>query len=125
MEEGDGLKVTQIRLGPARLTHCMRWLGLAKRSMEIAAEYMSARGFWHRLVIADQQIKMASWHMIFRLAAFWSCMQHGKLMVVILPARKCPRQRSMLPTPCKAVDTAIQLNGARIFQDTVLEWIYR
>src|SRR6516165_5847263 len=24
---GDGLKVTQIRLGPARLTHCMRWLG--------------------------------------------------------------------------------------------------
>jgi acyl-CoA dehydrogenase len=31
MEEGRGLKVTQIRLGPARLTHCMRWLGLAKR----------------------------------------------------------------------------------------------
>ena len=29
--EGLGLKVTQIRLGPARLTHCMRWLGLAKR----------------------------------------------------------------------------------------------
>jgi len=25
--EGDGLKMTQIRLGPARLTHCMRWTG--------------------------------------------------------------------------------------------------
>ena len=27
LKEGDGLKITQIRLGPARLTHCMRWLG--------------------------------------------------------------------------------------------------
>src|SRR5229473_1302165 len=31
---GDGLRVTQMRLGPARLTHCMRWLGQAKRCME-------------------------------------------------------------------------------------------
>ncbi|MEC9197857.1 MAG: acyl-CoA dehydrogenase family protein, partial [Pseudomonadota bacterium] len=36
MNEGDGLKLTQIRLGPARLTHCMRWLGLSKRCVEIA-----------------------------------------------------------------------------------------
>src|SRR5690606_14159197 len=36
MNVGDGLKLTQIRLGTARLTHCMRWLGLAKRSLEIA-----------------------------------------------------------------------------------------
>ena len=43
---GDGLKVTQIRLGPARLTHCMRWLGLAKRCMEIAQDYVEqARRF--------------------------------------------------------------------------------
>ena len=35
-----GCKVTQIRLGPARLTHCMRWLGLAKRCMEIAQDYV-------------------------------------------------------------------------------------
>jgi len=32
---GDGLRITQIRLGPARLTHCMRWLGLAKRCCEM------------------------------------------------------------------------------------------
>ena len=30
LDVGDGLRVTQIRLGPARLTHCMRWLGQAK-----------------------------------------------------------------------------------------------
>ena len=33
LEEGRGLKVTQVRLGPARLTHCMRWLGLSKRAV--------------------------------------------------------------------------------------------
>ncbi|WP_428669776.1 acyl-CoA dehydrogenase family protein, partial [Roseibium sp.] len=36
LEEGRGMKVTQTRLGPARLTHCMRWLGLSKRCVEIA-----------------------------------------------------------------------------------------
>jgi acyl-CoA dehydrogenase len=50
MEVGDGLKVTQIRLGPARLTHCMRWLGLAKRAMEIATAYVAEReGFGVKL----------------------------------------------------------------------------
>ena len=41
--EGDGLRFTQLRLGPARLTHCMRWLGLAKRCVEIAQAYVSER----------------------------------------------------------------------------------
>jgi acyl-CoA dehydrogenase len=44
MNVGDGLKYTQIRLGPARLTHCMRWLGLARRAMAIAADYVEERG---------------------------------------------------------------------------------
>ena len=30
MEVGDGLKLTQIRLGTARLTHCMRWTGMGQ-----------------------------------------------------------------------------------------------
>ena len=51
---GRGLKVTQTRLGPARLTHCMRWLGLAKRSVEIASDYAAKReGFGVRL--ADRE----------------------------------------------------------------------
>src|SRR5918997_2891960 len=52
--EGQGLKVTQIRLGPARLTHCMRWLGLSKRCVEIARAYAAERhGFGVRL--ADRE----------------------------------------------------------------------
>src|SRR5688572_7859883 len=43
MNVGDGLKMTQIRLGTARLTHCMRWLGLARRSLDIAADYVAER----------------------------------------------------------------------------------
>jgi acyl-CoA dehydrogenase len=43
MGVGDGLKTTQIRLGTARLTHCMRWLGLSKRLMEIARECIRTR----------------------------------------------------------------------------------
>src|SRR5262249_3028000 len=51
---GRGLKVTQTRLGPARLTHCMRWLGLAKRCVEIAIAYAAERtGFGQRL--ADRE----------------------------------------------------------------------
>ena len=50
LKEGDGLKITQIRLGPARLTHCMRWLGFSKRCMEIAQAYVADReGFGVKL----------------------------------------------------------------------------
>ena len=49
MGEGQGLKVTQIRLGLARLTHCMRWLGLARRAVAIAADYAANPSrLWHQ-----------------------------------------------------------------------------
>lgn len=58
--EGKGLKITQMRLGPARLTHCMRWLGLAKRCTEIARTYACEReGFGIRLANREStQIKL-------------------------------------------------------------------
>ena len=40
---GDGFKYAQIRLSPARLSHCMRWLGLAIRANEIASDYACRR----------------------------------------------------------------------------------
>lgn len=129
MEVGDGLKLTQIRLGPARLTHCMRWLGLAKRSMEIAADYVGDReGFGIRL--ADREsVQM-------KLGAVAQDIQIGRLLVMqaawLLDQGDYARKEVSMAkvhvadTLHKAVDTAIQLCGARGYsQDTVLEWIYR
>lgn len=42
-EIGQGFRYAQVRLVPARLTHCMRWLGAAQRSHDIAKEYASKR----------------------------------------------------------------------------------
>ena len=42
-EVGLGFKYAQVRLGPARLTHCMRWLGLARRSLDIALDRTGRR----------------------------------------------------------------------------------
>ena len=59
-EVGQGLKIVQIRLGLARLTHCMRWIGLSKRSLEIALDYVSHReGFGIKLADRESiQIKL-------------------------------------------------------------------
>lgn len=41
--EGQGFALAQARLGPARLTHCMRWTGIAQRALEIATQYAAER----------------------------------------------------------------------------------
>ena len=42
-EPGQGFRYAQVRLGPARLTHCMRWLGLARRAHDTALDRANAR----------------------------------------------------------------------------------
>jgi acyl-CoA dehydrogenase len=42
-EVGEGFKYAQVRLAPARLTHCMRWLGTARRALDIAIERATNR----------------------------------------------------------------------------------
>jgi acyl-CoA dehydrogenase len=50
-EVGEGFKYAQVRLAPARLTHCMRWLGACTRAQEIAAEYaVHRRAFGQALI---------------------------------------------------------------------------
>lgn len=129
MKEGDGLKAAQIRLGPARLTHCMRWLGLSKRCVEIAQAYAAERtGFGVRL--ADREsIKMMIGDLAMKI-------EIGRLLVIkaawVLDQGSFARKEvSMAKIHVanllhKAADVAIQINGARGYsKDTVLEWIYR
>jgi acyl-CoA dehydrogenase len=42
-EPGKGFRYAQVRLAPARLTHCMRWLGQARRAHDIAVDYARRR----------------------------------------------------------------------------------
>jgi acyl-CoA dehydrogenase len=42
-EIGKGFRYAQVRLAPARLTHCMRWLGQARRAHEVALDYVRKR----------------------------------------------------------------------------------
>ena len=127
--EGDGLKITQIRLGPARLTHCMRWLGLAKRCMEIAQAYVAEReGFGVRLADRESvQIKLgevAHRIQIGRLLvmhAAWKLDQGDRARKEVSMAKL-----HVADTLHLAADVGIQLNGARGYsKDTILEWIYR
>ncbi len=129
MEVGDGLKVTQIRLGPARLTHCMRWLGLARRCHEIARNYVAERtAFGMRLAERESvQIKLGRVAMqieigrLLVMKAAWRLDQGERASIEISMAKV-----QVADTLHLAADTAIQLNGARGYsKDTVLEWIYR
>jgi acyl-CoA dehydrogenase len=129
MKPGDGLRVTQIRLGPARLTHCMRWLGLAKRCMEIAQAYVADReGFGVRLADRESvQIKLgevAHRIQIGRLLvmhAAWKLDQGDRARKEVSMAKL-----HVADTLHLAADVGIQLNGARGYsKDTILEWIYR
>jgi acyl-CoA dehydrogenase len=55
-EAGEGFKYAQIRLAPARLTHCMRWLGLADRAQEIATDYACKRTAFGKALIDHEGV---------------------------------------------------------------------
>ena len=129
LKVGDGLRVTQIRLGPARLTHCMRWLGFAKRCMEIAQEYVEKRdAFGSKLASREGiQIKLGEVaHQIeigrlLTMHAAWKLDQGDRARKEVSMAKV-----QVADTLHQASDVAIQLNGARGYsKDTILEWIYR
>lgn len=126
---GDGLKVTQIRLGTARLTHCMRWLGMAKRALEIAAGYVSERESFGSKLKDREGVQ-------WMLGEAAMAIEVGRLLTMKAAlkldggdfARKEVSMAKIQVSEAlhKAVDTAIQLCGARGYsKDTVLEWMYR
>jgi len=82
-EAGLGFRYAQVRLAPARLTHCMRWLGAARRAHEVALDRAAAReAFGDRLadlgmvqgLLADNAIdlhtsRLTIWHCAWLLDA--------------------------------------------------------
>jgi acyl-CoA dehydrogenase len=80
-EVGRGFEYAQVRLAPARLTHCMRWLGQAQRAHDVAVRYATQRqAFGQPLIkhegvgfmLADNEMdlhttRLAIWHTAWRL----------------------------------------------------------
>lgn len=75
-ELGQGFKYAQVRLSPARLTHCMRWLGQARRAHDVATAYAARRKAFGKtlgehegvgFMLADNEMdlhtaRLAIWH---------------------------------------------------------------
>ncbi|HRD10607.1 MAG TPA: acyl-CoA dehydrogenase [Mycobacterium sp.] len=77
-EVGQALRYAQLRLTPARLTHCMRWLGAASRAHSIAVDYARTRTAFGKplgehqgvgFMLADNEIALQQ----CRLAIWWAC----------------------------------------------------
>ncbi|MDB5579269.1 MAG: acyl-CoA dehydrogenase [Bradyrhizobium sp.] len=128
-DAGQGFRNAQVRLGPARLTHCMRWLGQAVRCHAVAVAHACKRHSFGKTLIehqgvgfmlADNEIdlhtcRLAIWH------AAWLLDRNDR-------ARN---ETSMVKILCsealgRVVDRSLQILGAiGITKDTVIERIYR
>ncbi|TDE11158.1 acyl-CoA dehydrogenase family protein [Jiangella asiatica] len=68
-EVDEGFRYAQVRLGPARMTHCMRWLGIARRAQDVAVDRAGERRLFGsrqaelgmvQQMIADNEIDIAA-----------------------------------------------------------------
>jgi len=131
--EGGGFVIAQERLGPGRIHHCMRWLGIASRSYDLMCARANARVITpdgetladrqviqHWAAELDAEIRGAR---LQTLHAAWMIDEYGaKAARDEIAAIKFSVANTML----KAVDTAIQVHGALgVTDDTILSFWYR
>ncbi len=125
----EGFRLSQVRLGPARLTHCMRWLGMARRAMEIAREYARERQvFGSKLaehqgiqwMMADRAVEIEAGTMLTLKAAMK--LRDGEDIRHAISMAKL----HVSETLCRTLDDAIQICGAKGYsRDLPLELFYR
>ncbi len=129
---GAGFVMAQERLGPGRIHHCMRWIGICHRAIDMMCDYASARELAPDKPLASQQIvqawiaesiaeRQAARNLV--LEAAWRIEQGGFKaardhisMIKFLTANTLQR----------IVDRAVQVHGALgVTDDTVLAFWYR
>jgi alkylation response protein AidB-like acyl-CoA dehydrogenase len=131
--EGGGFAIAQARLGPGRIHHCMRWLGVAQRAFEMMCQRANERQIdLDGSTLADKQVVQ---HWAAELAAEIQSARlltlHTAWMIDRHGARAARDEISAIKftvanTMLKAVDTAIQVHGALgVTDDTVLAYWYR
>ncbi len=126
---GEGFKLMQQRLGPARLTHCMRWLGAAQRALDVAVPYARQRQAFGKTLAEHQAVQ---WPLADSLIEM-----HAARLMVLQAAWKLDRgdEARQETSMCKVfvaeavgriIDRCIQACGALgISRDCILERLYR
>lgn len=126
---GEGFEYAQVRLGPARLTHCMRWLGAARRAMEYAVRYARTRESFGKplaehqgvqFMVADSEIELQAARLLIWYAA--AALDRGE------KARHETSTAKVFVAEAvnRAIDRAVQICGARgILEEWPVAALYR
>ncbi len=125
---GEGFALSQLRLGPARLAHCMRWIGQAQRALDLMAERALKRETFGELLARRQAVQ---WWLADSAIELYA----SRLMVLhsawkIQTGREYRQEVSMAKVYVaealgRIADRAVQVFGALgISQDTPLAEIY-
>ncbi len=115
--EGRGFEISQLRLGPGRIHHCMRSIGAAERALELMiTRGLGREAFGKKIaqlgknveVIAKARIEIESMRlMVLRAARAMDTMGNSEARVWISAAKAMVPQRV-----CDIIDDAIQIHGA-------------
>jgi len=115
--EGRGFEISQVRLGPGRIHHCMRSIGSAERALELMIKRASSRSAFGKPIIQlGKNIEVVSRARIEIDACRLMVLQAAKAMDVL--GNKEARVyvsaiKAMVPEKvCKIIDQAIQMHGA-------------
>jgi alkylation response protein AidB-like acyl-CoA dehydrogenase len=128
-EVGKGFRYAQVRLAPARLTHCMRWLGSAVRAQEIAVAHANTRTAFGKTLGEHQGVS-------FMLADNAIDIQTARLLIqrtawLLDQGERASAESSLAKVYCseavfRVADRAMQvLGGVGTTRDTVVERIFR
>ena len=128
-QAGEGFRYAQVRLAPARLSHCMRWLGACRRAHEIATDYACRRMAFGKTLIDHEGVG-------FMLAENMIDLQQASLMVdwcagVLDEGRAGGAESSMTKVAVsealmRVADRCVQvMGGSGVTGDTIVEQVFR
>ncbi|MGE0709919.1 MAG: acyl-CoA dehydrogenase family protein [Planctomycetota bacterium] len=119
---GEGFRLAQRRLVPARLTHCARWLGLADRALQACREYLAERVSFGRALGEHERVQDLIYRGVVGVHAGNLMTFHCATLLEQGREREARAYASLTKeqvanTLCQVLDDAIQMHGARGYSD--------